>query len=99
VSLLGRLFERRDLTSFGPYSASLGTYAYDPSRIPSNAATYGNVTGEVVTEDSALRLSTVWACVRLLADAIASLPWGGVHAGRGGQGPLGSAAVAAAGAV
>jgi HK97 family phage portal protein len=76
VSLLGRLFERRDLTSFGPYSASLGTYAYDPSRIPSNAATYGNVTGEVVTEDSALRLSTVWACVRLLADAIASLPWG-----------------------
>lgn len=30
--------------------------------------------GEPVTTDTALRLSTVWACVRLLADSVATLP-------------------------
>jgi HK97 family phage portal protein len=30
--------------------------------------------GESVTVDSALRLSTVWACVRLLADSVSTLP-------------------------
>jgi hypothetical protein len=68
VSLLGRILERRDLSSFGPYPD-------DPSRIPRNGETYSNLSGVAVTEDTALRLSTVWACVRLLADSIASLPW------------------------
>jgi HK97 family phage portal protein len=36
--------------------------------------------GEPVTVDSALRLSTVWACVRLLADSVATLP---LHVYRG----------------
>jgi phage portal protein BeeE len=30
--------------------------------------------GEAVTTDRALRLSTVWACVRLLADSVSTLP-------------------------
>jgi phage portal protein BeeE len=30
--------------------------------------------GEPVTVDSALRLSTVWGCVRLLSDSISTLP-------------------------
>ena len=30
--------------------------------------------GEVVTSDKALRLSAVWACVRLLSETISSLP-------------------------
>jgi HK97 family phage portal protein len=30
--------------------------------------------GEPVTTDRALRLSTVWACVRLLADSVSTLP-------------------------
>jgi HK97 family phage portal protein len=38
--------------------------------------------GEVVTGDGALRLSAVWACVRLLADTISSLP---VHTYRGDE--------------
>jgi HK97 family phage portal protein len=36
--------------------------------------------GEPVTVDSALRLSTVWACVRLLADSVSTLP---LHVYRG----------------
>jgi HK97 family phage portal protein len=36
--------------------------------------------GEAVTVDSALRLSTVWACVRLLADSVSTLP---LHVYRG----------------
>lgn len=38
--------------------------------------------GELVTGDGALRLSAVWACVRLLADTISSLP---VHTYRGDE--------------
>lgn len=42
------------------------------------AAYYGatNWAGKSVTAGSALRLSTVWACVRLLAETIATLPIG-----------------------
>jgi HK97 family phage portal protein len=36
--------------------------------------------GEPVTTDSALRLSTVWGCVRLLADSVSTLP---LHVYRG----------------
>jgi HK97 family phage portal protein len=42
--------------------------------IPSTAA------GVAVTTESALRLSTVWACVRLLADSVSTLP---LHVYRG----------------
>jgi HK97 family phage portal protein len=38
--------------------------------------------GEQVTTDSALRLSAVWACIRLLSDAVSTLP---VHAYRRGE--------------
>jgi phage portal protein BeeE len=38
--------------------------------------------GEPVTTDSAMRLSAVWACVRLLSDAVSTLP---VHAYRRGE--------------
>jgi phage portal protein BeeE len=30
--------------------------------------------GEAVTTDSAMRLSTVWGCVRLLSDSVSTLP-------------------------
>jgi phage portal protein BeeE len=36
--------------------------------------------GEAVTVDTALRLSTVWGCVRLLADSVSTLP---LHVYRG----------------
>jgi HK97 family phage portal protein len=36
--------------------------------------------GEAVTTDTAMRLSTVWACVKLLADSVSTLP---LHAYRG----------------
>src|SRR5215211_6548187 len=36
--------------------------------------------GEPVTVDTALRLSTVWGCVRLLADSVSTLP---LHVYRG----------------
>ncbi len=36
--------------------------------------------GEAVTTDKALRLSTVWGCVRLLADSVSTLP---LHTYRG----------------
>ena len=36
--------------------------------------------GEPVTIESALRLSTVWGCVRLLADSVSTLP---LHVYRG----------------
>jgi HK97 family phage portal protein len=38
--------------------------------------------GEAVTIESALRLSTVWGCVRLLADSVSTLP---LHVYRGGD--------------
>src|SRR6266487_415049 len=36
--------------------------------------------GEAVTTDTAMRLSTVWACVKLLADSVSTLP---LHVYRG----------------
>jgi HK97 family phage portal protein len=32
--------------------------------------------GITISEDTALRLTTVWSCVRLLSETIAGLPWG-----------------------
>lgn len=37
---------------------------------------WGNFTGESVTTEAALRLSTVWACVRLISETLATLPLG-----------------------
>lgn len=68
MSIFRRAFEQRDVTSFGPYVT-------DPSRIPSNAEA-GMVQSAVpVSPTSSLQLSAVYACRRLLADSIASLPW------------------------
>jgi phage portal protein BeeE len=44
--------------------------------VPATAA------GEPVTVDSSLRLSTVWGCVRLLADSVSTLP---LHVFRGDE--------------
>lgn len=41
--------------------------------------------GKSVTVDTALQLSTVWACVRLLAETIATLPLGVFEQDRNGQ--------------
>jgi phage portal protein BeeE len=38
--------------------------------------------GEAVTVDKALRLSTVWACIRLIADSVSTLP---LHVYREGE--------------
>jgi HK97 family phage portal protein len=35
---------------------------------------YDNSTGQIVTEDLALRYATVWACVKVISEDIASLP-------------------------
>jgi phage portal protein BeeE len=51
------------------------------------AETTPTAAGVVVTTDQALRLSAVWACVRLLADAMSTLP---LHVYRRGErNPLG----------
>lgn len=36
----------------------------------------GTDAGVAVSEDSAMRLATVWSCVRLLSETISGLPWG-----------------------
>ena len=42
-------------------------------QLPASEAT-PTAAGVPVTTDHALRLSAVWACVRLLADAVSTLP-------------------------
>lgn len=37
---------------------------------------WGSFTGEAVTTEASLRLSTVWACVRLISETLATLPLG-----------------------
>jgi HK97 family phage portal protein len=56
--------ERRAVTKFGPIG-----------RIPSNGETGFVHAGESVTEHTALNVISFFACVRLLADTVASLPW------------------------
>lgn len=70
MSLLRRAFEQRDLTSFGPLSSAAAGLT-----VPSNSDFGAVTTGVPVNDASALRLSAFYACVRLLADSIASLPW------------------------
>lgn len=69
MSLLRRVLgaERRAVTSWGPFAAG--------STVPSNGE-FGPVNaGVAVTDATALQLAAYYACVRLLADSIASLPW------------------------
>ena len=66
MSLLARALERRLFTS--------QVFSGDP-RIPSPLTDLGAHAGEVVSDATALNLVAFYACVRLLADTIASLPW------------------------
>lgn len=63
-----------------PYLTGYGDGYYgDPSiatgAIPPNSWVPSTTSGMPVTEQSALQLSVFYACVRLLADSIACLPW------------------------
>ena len=68
--MLGRLIEKR---GFG-----LGFDVQDPHRIPSNSESGRTYAGPLVTEDTALSLVAVYACVSLIVDAYSQLP-GRVH--------------------
>lgn len=46
----------------------------DPSSYPRSFGGSAGISGEIVTETSALALSAVWACVNLVAGTIATLP-------------------------
>jgi HK97 family phage portal protein len=73
VSFLRRALERRDLFASGYVhepGAPMGT-----SAIPSNSDGYAVTSGASVTDRTALGLTAFYACVRLLADVTASLPW------------------------
>ena len=73
MSIFRRAFEQRAITSFGPYPYSPSAYG---ATVPSNLESGGGfAAGVSVSDNSALQLSTFYACVRLLADGIASLPW------------------------
>jgi HK97 family phage portal protein len=74
VSFLRRLVERRDLFS------SAGGYGYAAAAgltVPSNVeGGWGAASsGQVVSDRTAFGLPVFYACVRLLADTVASLPW------------------------
>jgi HK97 family phage portal protein len=65
VSLLRRAFEQRAVTEWGPIGRT----------VPSNWEQGPADSGVPVNDQRALQLSAFYACVRLLADSIASLPW------------------------
>lgn len=71
MSFLRQAFERRDLggVQHGPL-ALMGN-----GGVPSNSENWGSASGVAVTDRTALGLTAFYACVRLLADSIASLPW------------------------
>ena len=48
--------------------------AFNPTAIPSNGEQYGGFAGMAVNDRTAMQHLAVYACVRLLADSIASLP-------------------------
>ena len=39
-----------------------------------NPTVFGNSSNQVISKDTALRLSTVWSCVKVISETIASLP-------------------------
>lgn len=66
MSILSRLVERR----------SSGGNAYlSGAAIPPPGFFYPTESGKTVNTDSAMRLSAVWACVNLITDLCAPLPW------------------------
>lgn len=70
MSFLRRAFEQRDLVSLSPPTmAAMGL------TVPSNSEWAPATAGAVVNERTALGLTAFYACVRLIADSIASLPW------------------------
>ena len=63
-----RIFSRfRSWFGGSTTDASSGSQSGEPS-------TSGNVSGETVTEESAMQLSAMWACSKLLSEVFASLP-------------------------
>lgn len=48
--------------------------ANNPYAVPRNSSVGTSIAGVPVTPDTAIRMSTVYACVRLRADAVSSLP-------------------------
>jgi HK97 family phage portal protein len=67
MSILSRLVERRSVDGAG---ASLSAAA-----IPPPGFFYPTESGKTVNSDSAMRLAAVWACVNLITDIAAPLPW------------------------
>lgn len=57
--------ERRGWDSFA---------ADDPRKIPPNSAAFGRFGARRISRDTALRQSAVWACLRLRADLISTMP-------------------------
>lgn len=47
----------------------------DPSNWARLLASARSVTGKVVDDESAMRVTTVWACNKVLAESVAMLPW------------------------
>lgn len=70
MSFLRRAFEQRDLGVGHSPMAIMG----NPS-VPANSEGALSVAGVAVNDTSALNLTAFYACVRLIADSIASLPW------------------------
>ncbi|PJN22414.1 phage portal protein [Kitasatospora sp. CB02891] len=63
MSILRRAFERRAVTQWGD------------SSIPTNGSLSGlSAAGMPVTDQTAMQLAAVWACVRILSTAVSSLP-------------------------
>ncbi|WP_156899513.1 phage portal protein [Pleomorphomonas koreensis] len=54
--------------------ATRGINIADPNLSKMMAAAYQTASGKSVTPDSAMQLSTVWACIRLIAETAATLP-------------------------
>lgn len=80
MSLFRRAFssaERRAVAGF-PWSGGDGLLPpVIGSGIPSNSALLPVYSGATVTDATALGLAAYYACVRLLADGVAALPWDG----------------------
>lgn len=66
MSILSRLVERRSVNSGAYLSAAA---------IPPPGFFYPTEAGKTVNTDSAMRLAAVWACVNLITDICAPLPW------------------------
>lgn len=66
MSILGRAL--RELRHIDP------TFGVSTAQVPPNSWGGGTWAGVFVSEEQALRLTTVWACVSLIADSVSALP-------------------------